>query len=53
MKLIAFEGYSMLSPNGYYQILPIEDQARLLKANNSKNKRQIVQGLSSVLFLEV
>ena len=27
MKLIAFEGYSMLSPNGYYQILPIKDEA--------------------------
>jgi hypothetical protein len=23
-KLIAFEGYTMLSPNGYYQVLPIE-----------------------------
>ena len=27
MNLIAFEGYSMLSPNGYYQILPIETKA--------------------------
>jgi hypothetical protein len=23
-KLIAFESYTMLSPNGYYQVLPIE-----------------------------
>jgi hypothetical protein len=27
MKLIAFEGYTMLSPNGYYQVLPIEAKA--------------------------
>ena len=27
MKLIAFEGYSVLSPNGYYQVLPIESKA--------------------------
>jgi hypothetical protein len=27
MKLIAFEGYSVLSPNGYYQVLPIKNQA--------------------------
>ena len=27
MKLIAFEGYTMLSPNGYYQVLPIETKA--------------------------
>lgn len=27
MKLIAFEGYSVLSPNGYYQVLPIESAA--------------------------
>lgn len=26
MKLIAFEGYSVLSPNGHYQVLPIEGQ---------------------------
>ena len=26
-KLVAFEGYTVLSPNGYYQILPIESQA--------------------------
>ncbi|MHC4753342.1 MAG: hypothetical protein ACYTFW_26195 [Planctomycetota bacterium] len=27
MKLIAFESYSVLSPNGYYQVLPIESMA--------------------------
>jgi hypothetical protein len=27
MKLVAFEGYSVLSPNGYYQVLPIESKA--------------------------
>jgi hypothetical protein len=27
LKLIAFEGYTVLSPNGYYQVLPIEAQA--------------------------
>ena len=27
LKLIAFEGYSTLSPNGYYQVLPIESRA--------------------------
>ncbi len=27
LKLIAFEGYSVLSPNGYYQVLPIESRA--------------------------
>ena len=27
MKLIAFESYSALSPNGYYQVLPIESTA--------------------------
>jgi hypothetical protein len=27
LKLIAFEAYSVLSPNGYYQVLPIETRA--------------------------
>lgn len=27
LKLIAFEGYTVLSPNGYYQVLPIEGKA--------------------------
>ncbi|MHC4638917.1 MAG: hypothetical protein ACYTBV_15685 [Planctomycetota bacterium] len=26
-KLVAFEAYTVLSPNGYYQILPIESKA--------------------------
>lgn len=26
-KLVAFESYTVLSPNGYYQILPIETEA--------------------------
>ena len=28
LKLIAFEPYSVSSPNGHYQILPIENKAR-------------------------
>jgi hypothetical protein len=27
LKLIAFEGYTVLSPNGYYQVLPVEAKA--------------------------
>ena len=27
LKLVAFEAYTALSPNGFYQILPIESQA--------------------------
>jgi len=27
LKLIAFKGYTVLSPNGYYQLLPIEGEA--------------------------
>lgn len=27
MKLIAFESYTALSPNGYYQVLPVEAKA--------------------------
>jgi len=40
MKLIAFESYSVLSPNGYYQVLPIEsmtpDYSKQLMQNISK-----------------
>jgi len=43
MKLIAFEGYSMLSPNGYYQVLPIEGQA-------PDYSKQITQKLTDKLF---
>ena len=45
MKLIAFEGYSALSPNGYYQILPIETKA----PNYAK---QITQKLTEKMFRE-
>jgi hypothetical protein len=45
MKLIAFEGYSVLSPNGYYQILPIENEA-------PDYSKQITQKLTDKLFRE-
>jgi hypothetical protein len=45
MKLIAFEGYSVLSPNGYYQILPIETKA-------PDYHKQITQKLTDKLFRE-
>ena len=48
MNLIAFEGYSVLSPNGYYQVLLIEAKApdyskqitEKLTENCSGNKRR-------------
>ena len=43
MKLIAFEDYSVLSPNGYYQILPIEAKA-------PDYRKQITQKLTEKLF---
>ena len=45
MKLIAFEGYSVLSPNGYYQVLPIEAKA-------PDYNKQITQKLADKLFRE-
>jgi hypothetical protein len=45
MKLIAFEGYSVLSPNGYYQVLPIECMA-------PDYAKQISQKLTEKLFRE-
>ena len=45
MSLIAFESYSVLSPNGYYQVLPIESKA----PNYSK---QITKKLTDKLFRE-
>jgi hypothetical protein len=45
MKLIAFEGYSVLSPNGYYQILPIGNEA-------PDYSKQITQKLTNKLFRE-
>jgi len=45
MKLIAFEGYSVLSPNGYYQVLPIEAKA-------PDYSKQITEKLTEKLFRE-
>jgi hypothetical protein len=45
MKLIAFEGYSVLSPNGYYQVLPIENKA-------PDYSKQITEKLTDKLFRE-
>jgi len=45
MKLIAFEGYSALSPNGYYQVLPIESMA-------PDYTTQITEKLTEKLFRE-
>jgi hypothetical protein len=45
MKLIAFESYSVLSPNGYYQILPIDNKA-------PDYSKQITQKLTDKLFRE-
>jgi len=57
--LVAFEAYTVLSPNGYYQILPIEAQApnflsRVMRkstdglANNLNQLEETDQGISSV-----
>ncbi|MFQ5452496.1 MAG: hypothetical protein ACE5DQ_02950 [Candidatus Paceibacterota bacterium] len=43
MKLVAFEGYSVLSPNGYYQVLPIG-------AETPDYSKQITQKLTDKLF---
>ena len=45
MNLIAFEGYSVLSPNGYYQVLPIESKA-------PDYSKQITEKLTNKLFRE-
>jgi hypothetical protein len=58
-KLVAFEAYTVLSPNGYYQILPIEGQAPnfvnqvMQKATDAltdkwTQKEKTDQGISSV-----
>ena len=58
-KLVAFEAYTALSPNGYYQILPIEGQAPnfvnqvMQKAGEILNRQRnpsgkTDQGISSV-----
>jgi len=43
MNLIAFESYSVLSPNGYYQILPIENNA-------PDYSKQLIEKLTEKLF---
>ena len=43
MNLIAFESYSVLSPNGYYQVLPIENKA-------PDYSKQITKKLTEKLF---
>jgi len=45
MKLIAFEGYSVLSPNGYDQVLPVQ-------SNAPDYSKQITEKLSDKLFRE-
>jgi len=45
MKLIAFESYSVLSPNGYYQVLPINGKA-------PDYSKQITEKLANELFRE-
>lgn len=45
LKLIAFESYSALSPNGYYQVLPIDSPA-------PDYAQQIVQKISEKWFRE-
>jgi len=45
MTLIAFESYSALSPNGYYQVLPIKCMA-------PDYSKQITQKLTEKLFRE-
>ena len=45
MKLIAFKSYSVLSPNGHYQVLPIESKA-------PDYSKQITQKLTNKLFRE-
>lgn len=45
MKLIAFESYSALSPNGYYQVLPVETTA-------PDYAKQITGKLTDQLFRE-
>ena len=45
MKLIAFESYSVLSPNGYYQVLPIERKT-------PDYSKQITEKLTDKLFRE-
>jgi hypothetical protein len=45
MKRTAFEGYSVFSPNGYYQVLHIESEA-------SDYLKQINQKIKDKLFMD-
>jgi len=47
MTLIAFESYSVLSPNGYYQVLPVENKAPDYSKQLTQN---ITKQLTSKLF---
>ncbi len=49
MKLITFESYSALSPNGYYQVLPIESKAPDYSKQFAQN---ITKQLTNKLFRE-
>ena len=49
MKLIAFESYSAISPNGYYQVLPIETKAPDYSKQFAQN---ITKQLTNKLFRE-
>ena len=49
MKLIAFESYSALSPNGYYQVLPIESKAPDYSKQLTQN---VTKQLANKLFRE-
>ncbi len=49
MKLIAFESYSAISPNGYYQVLPIETKALDYSKQFAQN---ITKQLTNKLFRE-
>ncbi|MFB0551823.1 MAG: hypothetical protein ACETWQ_00785 [Phycisphaerae bacterium] len=49
MKLIAFESYSVLSPNGYYQVLPVDNKAPDYSKQLTQN---ITKQLTNKLFRE-
>jgi hypothetical protein len=49
MKLIAFKSYSVLSPNGYYQVLPVDNKAPDYSKQLTQN---ITKQLTNKLFRE-
>ena len=49
MKLIAFESYSVLSPNGYYQVLPVDNKAPDYSKQLAQN---ITKQLTNNMFRE-